>query len=45
MTNCNFNPDFIPSLKPYVMFAANNGPGAMTPDAEIIVTSIANSII
>jgi hypothetical protein len=28
-----------------VIFAANSGPGDITPDAEIIITSTANSII
>jgi hypothetical protein len=27
------------------MFAANNGPGDITPDAEIIMTIIANSMM
>ena len=37
--------DFTPSLNPYVIFAANSGPGDITPDAEIIITKTANSII
>ncbi len=40
-----FIPDFTPSLNPYVIFAANSGPGDITPDAEIIITNMANSII
>ena len=38
-------PDLTPSLKPYVIFAVNSGPGDITPDAEIIITKTANSII
>ena len=38
-------PDLLPSRNPYDTFAANNGPGAMTPDAEITITIIANSKI
>ena len=40
-----FTPAFAPPLNPYVILAANRGPGAMTPDAEIIITNTANSII
>ena len=38
-------PDFAPSRNPYDMFAVNSGPGAITPDAEITITNIANSKI
>ena len=38
-------PALVPCFNPYVMFAANNGPGDITPDAEIIMTIIANSMI
>ncbi len=38
-------PALVPCLNPYVMFAANNGPGDITPDAEIIMTIIANSMM
>ena len=38
-------PDLAPSLSPYAMFAANNGPGAITPEAEIPMTIMANSKI
>ena len=31
-------PDLVPSRNPYDTFAANNGPGAITPDAEITIT-------
>ena len=40
-----FIPAFVPPLNPYVILAANSGPGAITPDAEIIITNTANSII
>ena len=36
-------PDLVPSRNPYDTFAANSGPGAITPDAEITITIIANS--
>ncbi len=36
-------PAFPPPRKPCAMFAANNGPGAITPDAEIRITVNANS--
>ena len=36
-------PDFAPSRNPYDTLAANSGPGAITPDAEIAITIIANS--
>lgn len=36
-------PAFPPPRKPCVMFAANNGPGAITPDAEIRITVNTNS--
>ena len=36
-------PDFAPPRNPYDTFAANNGPGAITPDAEMTITVIANS--
>ena len=38
-------PALVPCFNPYVMFAANNGPGDITPDAEIIMTIIANSMM
>ena len=37
-------PAFVPSLNPYDTFAAKSGPGAITPDAEIIITNNVNSI-
>ena len=37
-------PALLPCFNPCVIFAANNGPGDITPDAEIIITIIANSI-
>ncbi len=40
-----FIPALVPYFNPYVIFAANNGPGDITPDAEIIMTIIANSMI
>ena len=40
-----FKPDLVPSLNPHDTFAANRGPGTMTPDAEIPMTSNANSRI
>jgi len=36
-------PAFAPCFKPYEMFAANNGPGDITPDAEINITIPANA--
>ena len=36
-------PAFVPPLNPYDTFAAKSGPGAITPEAEIIITIIANS--
>jgi len=36
-------PDLVPSLNPYDMLAAKSGPGAITPDAEIMITNNANS--
>ena len=36
-------PDFAPSLSPCAIFAANSGPGAITPDAEITITNTENS--
>lgn len=39
----SFMPDFVPSLMPHAMFAANNGPGDMTPEADIITTMRTNS--
>lgn len=38
-------PDLVPSRNPYDTLAAKSGPGAMTPDAEIAITIIANSRI
>jgi len=38
-------PDLVPPRNPYETFAAKSGPGAMTPDAEITITIIANSRI
>ena len=39
----SFMPDFVPPFMPYVMFAANNGPGDMTPEADIITIMRINS--
>ena len=36
-------PDLAPPLSPCAMFAANSGPGAITPDAEITITKTENS--
>ncbi len=38
-------PDLVPPRNPYDTLAAKSGPGAMTPDAEIAITIIANSRI
>ena len=38
-------PDFAPSRSPYDILAANSGPGAITPDAEMTITITANSKI
>ena len=34
-----FIPEIFPSRNPYITFAANNGPGDITPDAEITMTN------
>jgi len=34
-----FIPEILPSRNPYITFAANNGPGDITPDAEITMTN------
>lgn len=39
-----FTPDLMPSFRPKTTFAANNGPGVITPDAEIIITDTTKSI-
>src|SRR5579872_853822 len=38
-------PDFHPDLVPYATFAANRGPGDITPDTDIVMTVAANSSI
>ena len=43
--NATFMPDFVPPLMPQAIFAANSGPGDMTPEAEIMMTTSANSKI
>ena len=40
-----FKPALVPSLSPHDTFAVNRGPGAMTPDVEMPMTSNANSRI
>ena len=34
-----FIPEIFPSRNPYITFAANSGPGDITPDAEITITN------